>query len=128
MKVKKIQISAPVYATESQEKVERALKNIFPLVEVTLGDHTLGGTSEDLKVLDHFKHLLEMQRIRDTANTILKRSLSENELVFFLNKQAAFMGKVNFSAECPMDPITVSITGEDLTLLIDALSPRTSEQ
>ena len=123
-----IEISTPVYHTESKSKVEKALKNLFPSVEFMLSGGYFIGKSKDVKSLDHFKNLLKMQRIRDTANTILKNSVSKNQLVFYLNKQAAFMGKVNFSKECPLDPITVSVKGEAINMLINDLSPRTAEQ
>lgn len=124
----KIEVSTPVHPTESKEKVEKALKNVFPSVEFHLARGYFTGTSTDAPSLDHFKELLEIQRIRDTANTILKRCLTRDNLVFYLNKQAAFMGRVNFSEECPLDPITVSIKGKDLITLIDRLSPRTVER
>ena len=123
-----IKIKVPVYPTESKSKVEKALKNLFPTVEFQLSKGQYTGKSNDVQSLNHFRGLLEMQRIRDTANTLLKRSLYNNTLVFHLNKQAAFMGKINFSEECPLDPITVTINGKDLEALINDLSPRTGEQ
>ncbi|KYK38835.1 MAG: hypothetical protein HXS46_03015 [Theionarchaea archaeon] len=127
MKVK-IKISVVVHHTESKRNIEKALKNLFPSIEFTLSGGYFIGTSTDIHSLDHFKELLKIQRIRDTAHTLLERSLSGNNLVFSLNKQAAFMGKVNFSEECPLGPVTVSIKGEDLNSLISHLSPRTAEQ
>ena len=123
----KIEISAPVYHTESEEKVEKALKSLFPSVEFSLSKNSLKGTSADPESLTHFKLLLQMQRIRDTANTLLRKSLKRDKLTFYLNKQAAYMGKVNFSEECPLGPITVSIKGKNLETLINDLSPRTTE-
>ncbi len=124
----KIKISVVVHRTESKRNVEKALKNLFPSIEFTLSGGYFTGTSTDIQALDHFKELLKIQRIRDTAHTLLKRFLSGNNLVFSLNKQAAIMGKVNFSEECPLGPITVSVKGEDLNSLINHLSPRTAEQ
>jgi predicted RNA binding protein with dsRBD fold (UPF0201 family) len=123
-----LEISVPLHSTESKTKVKKALKTLFPTVEFTLQDRYITGMSHTRDSLNHFKELLKNQKIRDTANTILKRSLYNDTLVFYLNKQAAFMGKVNFSRECPLDPITVSIKGENLDELIDELSPRTAEQ
>lgn len=120
-----IEISTRVHPTESASNVEKALENMFPSIEFTLSGGWAIGKSQNPRSLDHFKEILKLQRIRDTAHSILRRSISENQLIFYLNKQAAFMGKVNFSSECPMGPITVSITGENLTALIDDLSPRT---
>jgi hypothetical protein len=124
----RIKISVPVHPTESKEKVEKALKNVFPSVEFILSEEHYIGKSQDIQSLDHFKALLTHQRIRDTANTMLRRSRRDGELVFYLNKQAAFMGKVNFSEECPLGPITVTVKGKDIDQVIDHLSPRTAEQ
>ena len=124
----RIEISVPVYSTESREKVEKALKNVFPSVEFTFSEGHYTGKSQDVQSLDHFKALLKYQRIRDTANTMLRRSLHNGELVFYLNKQAAVMGKVNFSEECPLGPITVTVKGQDMDHVINYLSPRTAEQ
>jgi predicted RNA binding protein with dsRBD fold (UPF0201 family) len=123
-----LEISVPIHDTESESKVKKAVKNLFPLIEVTVSEEGLYGTSNDMTSLDRLKELLEVQKIRSTAHTILKRSLSGDSLTFYLNKQAAFMGKVNFSEDCPLDPITVSLTGEDLPALIDHMSPTSSEQ
>lgn len=123
-----LEVTAPVHPTESEAKVEKALKNVFPSVEFYLSGGHFTGMSTDVESLIHFKELLEVQRIRDTANTILKRFLTKEGLIFYLNKQAAFMEKVNFSEECPLDPIVVSIKGKDLHTLINHLSPRTVEQ
>lgn len=120
-----ITVSAPVHPTESERNVKKAVQNLFPLIQVRLTEKEITGTSEDKKALTRLKELLKAQKIRCTANDILRRSLFNDTLVFYLNKQAAFMGKVNFSEDCPLGPITVSITGSDLATLIDDLSPRT---
>ncbi len=120
-----ITVSAPVHPTESEISVKKAVQNLFPSIQVTLTKKGITGMSKDKKALKRLKELLKAQKIRCTANDILKRSVCNETLVFYLNKQAAFMGKVNFSEDCPLGPITVSITGSDLITLIDDLSPRT---
>jgi predicted RNA binding protein with dsRBD fold (UPF0201 family) len=120
-----ITVSIPVHPTESEYNVKKAVKNLFPLIQFTVTEKEITGTSEDKKALIHLKELLEKQKIRSTAHDILNQSVVNGTLVFYLNKQAALMGKVNFSRDCPLGPITVSITGADLTTLIDELSPRT---
>lgn len=120
-----ITVSTPVYPTESEDNVKKAVKTLFPLIEFTVTEKEITGTSEDKKALIHLKELLEKQKIRSTANDILNQSVVNGTLVFYLNKQAALMGKVNFSRDSPLGPITVSITGVDLTTVIDELSPRT---
>lgn len=119
-----ITVSTPVYPTESVENVKKAVTTLFPLMHVTVTEEKITGTSEDKRALNHLKELLEKQKIRSTANDILKKSVVDETLIFYLNKQAALMEKVNFSRECPLGPITVRVTGTDLTTLIDELSPR----
>jgi predicted RNA binding protein with dsRBD fold (UPF0201 family) len=123
-----ITVSTVVHFTESESKVKKALKNLFPTMEFTCSEKGFSATSKDLKSLVHLKELLKSQKIRSTANYILKNSLLDNELVFYLNKQAAYMGKINFSENCPLDPITVHITGNNLCDIIDSLSPIAPER
>ncbi|MBU7022885.1 MAG: hypothetical protein HXS40_01865 [Theionarchaea archaeon] len=122
-----VEIKTPVHPTESEPKVKKALESIFPSVQFFLDGTVFKGKSEELKSLDHIKELLKAQRIRSTANRILRNSLFGNELVFCLNKQAAYMGKVNFSEDSPLGPVTVTISCEDMEALITYLSPLTSE-
>jgi predicted RNA binding protein with dsRBD fold (UPF0201 family) len=117
----KISVSVPVYPTETQEKIEKALENLFPDLHVTESDKGLSACSEDKTALNTLRKLLEQQRIRDTARDILVRHTEDNTLTFFLNKQAAYMGKINFSEECPLDPIKISITARDISSVIQYL-------
>ncbi|MBU7032305.1 MAG: hypothetical protein HXS53_07220 [Theionarchaea archaeon] len=117
-----ISVAVPVYPTESPEKVKKALENVFPSLTFTLLEKGFTGTGQDIETLNKMKLLLENQRIRDTAQEILTRSVLSQTLTFSLNKQAAYMGKINFSDECPLDPIVVSITDEDIHSIITYLS------
>jgi predicted RNA binding protein with dsRBD fold (UPF0201 family) len=123
-----IEVSTPVHHTESEGKVKQALQNIFPLMHFSLSNGYFTGKSTDIKSLDCLKELLKSQKVRDTANMLLRESLSGDTMTFYLNKQAAFMGKVNFSEDCPQDPIAVSVSGKNLNTLISYLSPRAVER
>ncbi|MBU6997224.1 MAG: hypothetical protein HXS41_03390 [Theionarchaea archaeon] len=122
-----VEISTPVHATESESKVKKALECIFPSVQFFPDGNVFKGKSEEIKSLERFRELLKSQKIRDTANTILKNSLFGGELEVHLNKQAAYMGKVNFSEDSPLGPITVRLSCEDMETLITYLSSTTSE-
>jgi hypothetical protein len=117
-----IVVSVPVYPTESPEKIEKALENLFPSLHFTLSEKGFTGTSQDIEALNTMKMLLEKQRIRDTAQDILIRNVHSKTLTFSFNKQAAYMGKINFSEECSLDPIVVSITDEDIQSVIRYVS------
>lgn len=69
----------------------------------------------DQPSLERFRMILQRDRIRAAARSVLRRSVDGNRLVFFLNKQAAYAGHVSFSApegESPLGPIQVVVETE----------------
>jgi predicted RNA binding protein with dsRBD fold (UPF0201 family) len=109
--------------TERVEKVASAVEKIFPGLMMDIrGDRieAYGGPS----TLRTLHKLLRVQEILDTARSVMLQGRDGNTIQFRLNKQAAFMGKVNFPPEEePLGSIHVQITGDDL--VIDWLSPMT---
>ena len=80
------------------------------------------------KILSPIRDKLKKQRIRDSARKVLLRSMEPNTVSFFLNKQAAFMGRIHFvtdpEQEDYLGPITVTIEAEEeqLKKIIDWLT------
>jgi uncharacterized protein len=109
--------------TERVEKVTSAVEKIFPGLMMDIrGDRieAYGGPS----ALRTLHKLLREQEILDTARSVMLQGREGNTIQFRLNKQAAYMGCVNFlPEEEPLGSIHVQIKGDDL--LIDWLSPRT---
>ncbi len=128
-----IKVSALVFPTEVEKKVRTAIKNIFP-IELVLRDFgvpQLYGEG-DLECLRKFHMLLRELRILDTARHILMDGMDDiegNTLQFRLNKQVAFMGKVNFPAgDEALGSLYVEISAksaEDIMNIIDWLAPET---
>ncbi len=127
-----VKVSSLVYPTEMQEKVIKAITNLFP-IELHLDEFGIprlygGGDIDSLRLL-HVR--LREERILDTARHILLTGIEANTTQFRLNKQVAFVGKVNFPAgEESMGSIYVEILTEkreDLLKLIDWLAPQTIE-
>jgi uncharacterized protein len=86
---------------------------------------------KDLSSLERFKMILQRDRIRAAARSVLRRSVEDNRLVFFLNKQAAYAGHVSFSAregESPLGPIMVTVEIENPELLINWLTGQPEER
>ena len=122
----KVTVSAFVHPTESIEKVERAIKNIFPdaLLRLEKGEkNKLVGTAS----LQRLQELLRKQKIRDTARTELFKSKAGDKIEFVLNKQVAYVGKVNFGKDS-LGGICVSIEAEDAEKLIDWLVSKTEDK
>ncbi|MGZ7124221.1 MAG: AAA family ATPase [Halobacteriota archaeon] len=113
-----ISIGTPIHETEVQEKVERAILNIFPDAALERVDNFIKGTSGTLET---FSSLLHKQRIRTTAKTELMKGLTLNSFEFSLNKQVALVGKVNFSQD-PLGPIFVRVVTPSPEKLIDTIT------
>ena len=130
-----IRIEAEIRATEDENKVIQALKNLVypikiriervsPIVKIAIGE------SNDVASLQPLHDKLRKQRILDTARNIMLRGLRrENTIVLRLNKQAAYQGIVSFidsDLESPLGGITLTIVGDNLEDVVDWLAPRTA--
>jgi hypothetical protein len=107
-----IEVKTRINPTESKEKLLKACENIFPSMGFEEKDGYLEASGTDRNDLAAFKELLKIQEIRDTAKAVLEHRISENKLSFSLNKQAAFMGKVNF-VDFPVALGTIEVRLED---------------
>ena len=124
---------ASVEPTEDEKKVERALLKLFPSgqaerrredgVTVALVVHGSG-----FEFLSTLRNLIRQQRIRTTTRAIFLRNAQEHLLRIYLNKQAAYMGRVSFCApvgESPHGPISILLESDNITLIdyLAALAP-----
>jgi len=128
----KIHVFAPVNPTELQEKVEKAILNFFT-VSLEFQDHTIPGLygEGNLENLRRLHLSLREEMILDTARRIFLNGMMGNATRFSLNKQVAFIGKLNFPAgEENLGSIDVEISAdneEDLLAIIDWLAPQTED-
>lgn len=126
-------ISALVYPTESAEKVEAAIKKLFPDIELRLEQRSgfedrLTGIAAGSASLEKLRQLLRRQKILDTARRTFFKSKQDNAIEFKLNKQVAYIAKVNFvEEEIALGPIYIRIEAEDIDRLIDWLAPLTED-
>jgi predicted RNA binding protein with dsRBD fold (UPF0201 family) len=119
-----LSIRATVKPTEDADKIMLAILNIFPDAELEVIDNEIRGTASGI---ERFGELLRSQKIRDAARGVLLRSRSEDGLRLLLNKQVAFMGKVNFDSEGPLGNIEVVVGDDNIEGFIDKIAPRTAE-
>ncbi|MEM4251075.1 MAG: RNA-binding domain-containing protein [Candidatus Bathyarchaeia archaeon] len=128
-------VRARVNNTEDECKVERAIKNVFPeiklsIVEDTGGGRVMRGESRGFHGLSTFRELLRRDRIRAAARSLMLSATTEGSLVFNLNKQAAFAGRVSFASESesPLGPITVELECPDPVNAIGWLTQSSSSR
>lgn len=124
----RLRVEAEVKPTEAKEKVEVAIKRIFPTLELSLVGNSFVGESTSVESLDRLHQLLRQQAVRDSARSVMLRNRRDNVVRFMLNRQVAFVGKVSFTGgESPLGPIVVMLEAPDIERLIDYLAPRTRE-
>ncbi|MCD6445814.1 hypothetical protein J7L49_03405 [Candidatus Bathyarchaeota archaeon] len=130
----KVYVKVEVNPTESEEKVRRAVENLFSNIPLKLeksgGGNFLTGEAEGLDVLSKIYNMLRRERIRDAARAVFFSRLEGKTITFYLNKQAAFAGHISFSeptGESPLGPICVQIKCEKPRKLIEWLAPKHSE-
>jgi predicted RNA binding protein with dsRBD fold (UPF0201 family) len=129
-----IHIEVDVNPTESEEKVTKALWNLFGDTPIEIKPahkgSVLTANVQGLRALATLKNVLRRDHIRDAARRALLGSIREGTICFYLNKQVAFAGHVSFSeetTESPLGPIKVEISCENPRELIDWLAPKTTK-
>ena len=123
-------VEAAVEPTEDEKKVERAILKLFPSGQPgrrtdqsnLVGVYVQGNGFDFLATL---RNLIRQERIRNTARAIFLRNAGDRVLRIYLNKQAAFMGRVSFCAptgESPHGPVSVTVESDEIQTVIDYLA------
>ena len=121
-------ITAPVHDTEVTDRVEDAVRNLFPDVEF---DHADGELVGETHSLERFSERLHEQEILDTARREFFKHADEGGFSFALKKQAAFKRVINFSVGSPDElgdvEVTVTVHDPDVESYIDHVAPPTED-
>jgi predicted RNA binding protein with dsRBD fold (UPF0201 family) len=127
-----VQVEVEVNSTESEDKVKKAVENIFGNITMQTKPLRRGklliAEANGIDALTKLYNLLRRERIRDASRKALFEGLDKNTITFFLNKQVAYAGHVSFSkevAESPLGPIRVKIQCENPRQLINWLTSKT---
>jgi len=130
-----VRVEVKVNPTEDLEKVKEAAENIFGNIEFEVIPEKRGSLlvaeAMDIDGLTKLRDLLRRERIRDAARGVFFEGLSKKSVVFYLNKQVAYVGHISFSApvgESPLGPIKVQIRCDSPQELIEWLAPRTTKR
>jgi predicted RNA binding protein with dsRBD fold (UPF0201 family) len=111
-----VRVEAEVNPTESEEKVKRAVENIFLNMKMQTKPLAKGSMliaeAESKVAFTRLHSMLRRDRIRAAARKVLLEGVSGKTISFCLNKQVAYAGHASFSkeeAESPLGPIKVKI-------------------
>ena len=130
-----VHVEVKVNPTEDLEKVKKVVENIFGNIEFEITPEKRGSLlvaqAMGVNGLTKLRDLLRRERIRDAARGVFFEGLSKKSVVFYLNKQVAYVGHISFSepvGESPLGPIKVQIRCDSPEELIKWLAPKTTER
>jgi len=109
-----LHVETDISPTESREKVEQAVRNIFGDIDLHLKPlhkaSLLVGEGKGKESLTRLCDLLRREHIRSAARAVFLEGMDKKTIRFCLNKQVAYIGHISFSkerAESPLGPIFV---------------------
>ena len=109
-----MEVVTPLYPTEDEGAVSRAIWTTFPELEFAVGKGRMVGIGEGPASLARFRRRIREMRIRDTARSNLLNGIDDGKVVFSLNKQSAVARVPNFSTGgAPLGDIDVTIRTVD---------------
>jgi len=118
----KIDVYCTINPSEDQTKVEQAISNILPDIEIQIIDDSLKATSQNLETLSNIFEVIHSHKIQRVYGRFLNNNLRNDSTWFYLNKQAAFSNTVSLcdeAEESPMGPIKIVLTSKNIEDIID---------
>ena len=118
----KIEMFSSINPSEDPQKIQTAITSILPHSNVKISDFSITASSEDLSSLEKIYETIRAKHSERTYRRNLEKNLNDNSTWFYLNKQAAFVGKVAIceqSEESPLGPIKVVLTSSNIDEIVD---------
>jgi predicted RNA binding protein with dsRBD fold (UPF0201 family) len=115
-------VQAYVNPSEEIEKVNFAMKNVFPDSTLTLKDNKLYTSTEKLEILKKVKDQIRSKSTLSVLKKILFSNQTMNTTWFLLNKQAAFskvVALIEDEDESPLGPIKITIRNQNTEEIIN---------
>ena len=111
-----------VNPSESIEKIEKAISNIFPYSIINNNNLSINAQSKELRSFEKIYQFIHNNKLQKNYLRSLEDHLQDDTTWFYLNKQAAFVEQIAIceeSDESPLGPIKVTLTSSILN--IDAI-------
>tara|TARA_B100001142_G_scaffold271220_1_gene277638 strand:- start:291 stop:686 length:396 start_codon:yes stop_codon:yes gene_type:complete len=118
----KIEMFCIVNPSESIEKIEIAISNIFPYSIIKNNNFSINAQSKELRSFEKIYQFIQNNKLQKNYLRSLEDNLQGNTTWFYLNKQAAFVEQIAIceeSDESPLGPIKVIISSSNIDAIID---------
>ena len=116
--------------SEEPNKIKTALTNIFPNSTVKTENFSVNASSKDLNSLEKIHEIIHSKQSQKTYRRNLEKNLDNNTTWFYLNKQAAFVGKIAIceeAGESPLGPIKVVLSSPNIDKVVEWMISRDNE-
>ena len=120
-----VQVFCEINTSEESSKVNTAVRNVFPNLEISINRHQIIGKSSSIESLSNISESINIKNTKNILQRILKQNTDGHSTWFYLNKQAAFVNMVvlcNESDESPLGPIKVVIEANNIENIIQSLT------
>jgi hypothetical protein len=118
----KIEMFCTVNPSESIEKIEEAISNIFPYSIINNNNLSVNAQSKELRSFEKIYQFIHNNKLQKNYLRSLEDHLQDNTTWFYLNKQAAFVEQIAIceeTDESPLGPIKVTLTSSNIDAIID---------
>tara|TARA_Y100000590_G_scaffold414666_1_gene511748 strand:- start:775 stop:1158 length:384 start_codon:yes stop_codon:yes gene_type:complete len=120
-----IEIFCQINPSEDPKKVEQAINNIFPSLELQISETEIIGSTTQISILSPISKSIHEKNVKSAYQRILKRNSDESSTWFYLNKQAAFVETVALCSEAnesSLGPIKVILRSNDINATINSIT------
>ena len=121
----KIEMFCTINPSESIEKIEQAISNIFPYSIINNNNFSISAQSKELRSFEKIYLFIHNNNLQKNYLRSLEDNLDNDTTWFYLNKQAAFVEQIAIceeSNESPLGPIKVILTSSNIDAIIDWIS------
>ena len=118
----KIEMFCTINPSESIEKIEQAISNIFPYSIINNNNFSINAQSKELRSFEKIYLFIHNNNLQKNYLRSLEDNLQDDTTWFYLNKQAAFVEQIVIceeSNESPLGPIKVILTSSNIDAIID---------
>ena len=118
----RIEMFCTINPSESIEKIEKAISNIFPYSIINNNNFSINAKSKELRSFEKIYHFIHNNNLQKNYLRSLEDNLQDDTTWFYLNKQAAFVEQIAIceeSNESPLGPIKVTLTSSNIDAIID---------
>ena len=118
----KIEMFCTINPSESIEKIEQAISNIFPYSIINNNNFSINAKSKELRSFEKIYQFIHNNNLQKNYLRSLEDNLQDDTTWFYLNKQAAFVEQIAIceeSNESPLGPIKVTLTSSNIDAIID---------